>query len=123
MKNLRLSKVGKHANLLTQEFTGWWSIDVEVAGKSSDPLLGIQALACETHTKNQEESNHQASNINMMMGSSRAAVREILVGICRKYEFSKKNKSLRILLLLALVKLQFKQKEEFLKIFVSISRK
>jgi hypothetical protein len=59
----------------------------------------------------------------MMMGSSRAAVREILVGICRKYEFSKKNKPLRILLLLALVKLQFKQKEEFLKIFVSISRK
>lgn len=53
----------------------------------------------------------------MMMGSSRAAVREILVGICRKYEFSKKNKFLRILLLLALAKLQFKQKEEFLKIF------
>jgi hypothetical protein len=37
----------------------------------------------------------------MMMGSGRAAVREILVHICRKYEFSKKNKSLRILLLLA----------------------
>jgi hypothetical protein len=52
----------------------------------------------------------------MMMGSSRAAVREILVGICRKYEFSKKNKFLRILLL-ALAKLEFKQKEEFLKIF------
>jgi hypothetical protein len=28
----------------------------------------------------------------MMMGSRRAAVRDILVGICRKYEFSKKNK-------------------------------
>jgi hypothetical protein len=53
----------------------------------------------------------------MMMGSRRAAIRDILVGICRKYEFSKKNKSLRILLLLALAKLQFKQKEEFLKIF------